>query len=234
MAVGGVELFQPIEDPDFAWDVTDEFSTIDSGTERGHRFTRARRDRKLRVWRLRWENIPGIEKDYIRAFFEFHLGAALHFCWDLPFADLFTPGPAFFGGSLAQGTGGTLADGTYNVRYTFENTAGETLASPRQQLVIAAGGGTAAIDFTMPPRLPADATLFGIYASLDPAVETKQTTNANPGSVESLTSLAAGGALPTVNAMQGQPLINSEDRPRYKDIAANTWLIEVIFRELLV
>jgi hypothetical protein len=228
------ELFAPIEAPDFTWDVTDEFSTIESDSDRGHRITRARRDRKLRAWRLRWENIPTVEKAYIRAFLEYHLGAAVSFLWDIPDPALYTDGPAFFPtGLLAQGTGGALADGTYNVRYTFENTNGETLASPREQLVISGGGGTAAIDFTMPPRLPADATLFGIYASLDPAVETKQTTSANPGAVVSLGSLPPGAALPVANAMQGQPLVNASDRPRFGEVAANVWICQVVFRELL-
>lgn len=228
------ELFVPIEAPDFSWDVTDTFSTIESDSDRGHRITRARRDRKLRMWKMRWENIPTEELRYLRGFFEFHLGAAVEFLFDLFTSDLFTPGPPFFPMNLlAQGTGGSLADGTYNVRYTFENTNGETLASPREQLVISGGGGTAAIDFTMPPRLPADAEEFGIYAALDPGTETKQTTSPNPGAVISLGSLPAGAALPTVNAMQGQPLVNINDRPKYKEVAAQTWLVEVFFRELL-
>lgn len=229
-----VELFDPPINPSFAWDVTDRFSTIENQPERGHRITRPRRDRKLRAWNLRWENADQATADYLRAFAEYHLGAAVGFNYDLPCVDLYTPGPAFFPtGLLAQGTGGSLADGTYNVRYTFENGNGETVAAPREQLVIAAGGGTAAIDFTMPPRLPADATLFGIYASLDPAVETKQTTNSNPGSVESITSLIAGAALPTANGMQGRVLANFTDTPRPRLVAAGIWVVEIIILELL-
>jgi len=100
-------------------------------------------------------------------------------------------------------------------------------------LVIAAGGGTASIVWTMPPRLPSDATLFGLYTSLDPAVETKQTTNANPNSVETITALASTGALPTVNAMQGRLTATFTDQPRYRLVASGVWVAELTILELL-
>ena len=128
--------FEPLCDPSFAWDVTDTYSTIQDVSSRGHRTTRPRRNIKLRSWEFQWINQTNAEKAYIRAFAEYHLGAAVAFCYPLPYSNLYTDGPAFNALTLAQSTGGSLADATYDVQYTFENTNGETLASPIQQIVI--------------------------------------------------------------------------------------------------
>lgn len=228
------QLFVPPLNPSFAWEVEDKFSTIRNESQTGHRVTRARRDRKLRNYVLRWENANQATLEYLRAFVEFHLGEAVSFEYDLPCVDLYTPKPAFFAGTLAQGTGGSLADATYDVQYTFENTNGETEASPIQQIVIAAGGGTATIDFTLPPRLPADATLFGVYAETNPTAPKKQGTSGNPGAVFTISSIAAGAALPTVNAMQGRILATFTDEPRYKLVSAGVWVVELNVLEVLV
>lgn len=230
------ELFVPPTNPSFVWNVTDKFSTNEFESNIGHRTSRARRDRKLRIWQLQWLNAPQGDLDYLRAFFEFHLGGALAFCWELPDASLFTPGPAFSAMTAVQGPNtGSLADGTYDLQYTFGNgtLAAETLASPVQQVVVAAGGGSGSIDVTMPPRLPADADRFGFYVELNPTAPVREREVTVPGSTFALNALAGSQALPTVNQMQATPLVNLTDEPVYDRVSASIWVVTVLFRELL-
>jgi len=231
------ELFVPPSNPSFVWNVTDQFSTIESGGDRGHRMTRARRDRKLRTWRLQWINCPQGDLDYLRAFFEYHLGAAVAFSWALPHRRVYTPGPAFFGATAVQGTSGSLADGVIDIAYSFGNGAlsSETLISPIFQLTITGGSGTARVEFTAPPRFPADAESIGIYM-VEGAGGTlsRQAQPTTPGGTSFYPTISTGGqAIPPFNQMQGTPLVNIVDEPEYDMVAADVWVVTAVFRELL-
>jgi hypothetical protein len=225
------DTFAPPENPHFVFEVTDRFSTIVDPFERGHRATRARQDRQYRAWVLRWTQTDQATFDYIRAFIEFHLGGAVPFDWPLPTPAVYTPRPhAFQGSLLAAASGGSLATGTYTVRYTFANPAGETQASPSSSVAVTGPSGK--ITVTAPPRFPADCTKIAVYAALSPAAETKQGEITQPSGTLDITSLAAGAALPTANGMQGTPRVTTDDRPRYRDVAAGVWEIELHFDEL--
>lgn len=230
-----VQVFAPSRNPSFVWNVTDKFSTIEQESDRGHRATRARRDRKLRVWQLQWINAPQAELDYLRAFFEFHLGAAEHFCWDLPSPRVFTPRPAFFGGSLAAGDGGSggLSDGTFDVVYSFNNTNGETQESPIRQITLAAATATQFITVTAPPRFPADCEDVRVFAEAAATLGKFQGVISSPGGTFQIDAIAAGANPSLVNAMLGQPLVNVTDEPVYDMVAADVWVVTVLFRELL-
>lgn len=226
-------VFDPPVNPSFTLPLEDVYSTIVHGSSRGHRGTRARRDRPIREFEMVWVHADQATLDYVRAFIQFHLGGGIAFDWVLPCADLFTPRPATNELTLAQAGGGALADATYDVQYTFENAAGETQASPIKQIVIAAGGGTARIVVTAPPRLPPDATLFGIYAEFAATPATKQGTIANPSGTLNIDAIAAGGALPTVNAMEGTLTVTATDRPRFPLVSAGIFRIELDVTEQL-
>jgi len=227
------DTFVPPENPHFIYDVTDRYSTIVDPFERGHRATRARQDRKFRAWVLRWASTDQATHDYIEGFIEFHLGGAIAFDWPLPTPSTYTSRPhAFQGSLLASASGGSLASGTYTVRYTFANTVGETQPSPSSSVVVT--GPTGKITVTAPPRFPADCTKIGVYAALSPAAETKQGEISQVSGTLDITSLAAGAALPTANGMRGTPRVLTDDRPRYREIAAGVWDIELHFDELPV
>lgn len=227
------DTFAPPENPQFVFDVTDRYSTIVDPFERGHRATRARQDRQFRMWQLRWVHTDQANLDYIRAFIEFHLGGAIAFDWALPTPAVYTPRPhAFQGTLLAAASGGSLATGTYTVRYTFQNSAGQTQASPSSSVAVT--GPTGQITVTAPPRFPADCTKISVYAALSPAAETKQGEITQVSGTLVITSVAAGAALPTVNGMQGTPRVITDDRPNYTELAAGVWGIELTLEELPV
>lgn len=230
-----VQLFDPPSNPSFVWNVTDRFSTIETQGDRGHRLTRARRDRKLRTWQLQWVNAPQLDLDYLRGFFEFHLGAAVAFCWDLPSPRVFTPRPPFFGGSLAAGDGGSgaLSDGTFDVAYAFNNANGETQESPIQQIVLSAATATQFITVTAPPRFPADCVDVRVFAEAAATLGKFQGVISSPAGTFQIDSIAAGANPSLVNAMQGQPMVNITDEPVYDLVAADVWQVTVLFRELL-
>ena len=48
---------------------------------------------------------------------------------------------------------------------------------------------------------------------------------ATPGGTLNITSIAAGAALPTANAMQGIPRVNGTDQPSYTETSAGVWQI---------
>lgn len=227
------EVFAPPVNPSFTLPLEDVYSTIVHPSSRGHRGTRPRRDRPIREFEMVWVHADQATLDYVRAFFQFHLGGAIAFDWVLPCATLFTPRPAFNALTLAQAAGGTIADGTYDYQYTFENTAGETQASPIQQVVVAGGGGTAAINVTSPPRFPPDTNRVRIYAALTPAAATAQFFIATPATLVPHFTIVAGTALPTANAMAGTVTLTATDRPRWALVSAGIWRIEVPVTEQL-
>lgn len=230
-----IERFDPPFNPSWAWDVTDEFSTIVHPSMYGHVETRARRDRKLRRWRLLWVHADLATAHYLRAFFEQHLGGVRTFDWVLPDSSLFTPGPAVNELVLAQGAGGGIADATYDVAYQYNNgLGGETLASPIKNITVAAGSGIATILVTVPGRLPADALNFEIFAEVTGSPMTLQGSIANPNGTFTISSILNLGPLTTGNNMAGIPLVRGSDRPRFREVAAGVWRIEVDFEEVLL
>ncbi len=55
----------------------------------------------------------------------------------------------------------------------------------------------------------------------------------SPGGTLVINSIAGGANPSLVNAMQGQPLIHVTDKPVYDKVAADVWVVTVLFRELL-
>lgn len=227
-------LFDPPFNPSFVFVVGDEYSTIRDLTDRGNRQTRARRSRKLRRWRLRWEGADQATLDYIRAWVEFHLGEALTFTWEIPCPDLFTNPPVFNAATLLAGDpGGALSDGTFDVVYSFNNAQGETQASPILQVTLSAGTATQIITVTAPPRFPADTDDIRVFANVTASTPQFQGVIANPSDTLVITTIAAGANPVSVNGMQGIPTVTASDTPRFSLVAKGVWAIEVDLLEVL-
>lgn len=107
--------------------------------------------------------------------------------------------------TLAQGTGGSLADGTYKVETTYTNAYGETFASAISTIVITGGGGTATIQVTSPAAAltgyPAVATGYNAYISQAGGSTLSKQNGGTPVAIgtpytQSTTPTTGGGALP--------------------------------------
>lgn len=112
--------------------------------------------------------------------------------------------------SLTKAAAATpLAAGTYNVRVSALNAGGEGLAAARQQIVLVAGDK---ITVTVTNR--AGDTQYGIYISVDPAVETRQALVAKSGGATTVydqtVALVSGAALPTTPDVAQNEIFRSE------------------------
>lgn len=100
-------------------------------------------------------------------------------------------------------TGGSLAAGTYNVRVSYVNPAGESLATNNATQVTT--GATSTITITSPVAL-GDATGYNVYAGT--GTPTKQGATTPLGTNVTLTAVAGGAALPVSNTANA-PVNNS-------------------------
>ena len=95
--------------------------------------------------------------------------------------------------------GGTVADGTYQVRVTYVNAAGESLASTAGS-VTAAGGGTSTLTIPSPRRQPGATGWFGYCTQAGGATFTRQQAPGSPTAIGTPLVLTApptsGGAAP--------------------------------------
>lgn len=92
-------------------------------------------------------------------------------------------------------TGGTVAAGTYNVRITYVNPTGETLASVSTPITTT--GTTSTITVTSPAAL-GDATQYKVYMGTGTPTLQGAATNIGTNFVQS-TAVGAGAALPATN-----------------------------------
>ena len=119
---------------------------------------------------------------------------------------------------LASNLGsGTLAAGTYFVRYTWSNATGESQPSAERSLTLSSAG---TLIVQAPVNVPTAATSTKVYISATSGAETLQgsvaVANGVIGGNYSQTSpLAAGAAMPTSNTSVCQIRFNDELQPSY-------------------
>jgi hypothetical protein len=113
--------------------------------------------------------------------------------------------PAPSGLALLQGTGGTLANGTYAYQVTAVNPNGETTALAPTTIVVAAGGGTATVKLTWKPV--ADDCTYKVYGRISGSIGLLATVGPfdvpNPPAYTDPGSPAPGAAPPVSNTTGG-------------------------------
>ncbi|HWZ44009.1 MAG TPA: hypothetical protein VNW97_11055 [Candidatus Saccharimonadales bacterium] len=112
---------------------------------------------------------------------------------------------------------GSLAGGTYYVRYTWANATGESQASAERSQTL---GSTGTLVVQAPVNVPATAASMRIYIGVAAGAESFQgsvpVTNGTLASAyNQATSLGAGAALPASNSSLCQVRFNDELQPSY-------------------
>jgi hypothetical protein len=109
--------------------------------------------------------------------------------------------PAPIGAALTQGTGGTLANGTYGYQVTAVNTNGETTPCTQVNITVALGAGIASVIVTW--DYEGDATHFKIYGRVNGSLGLIGTTAAGVTTFTDLGSVSPGASPPSQNTTGG-------------------------------
>lgn len=122
---------------------------------------------------------------------------------------------------LGQSAGGTLAATTYYVKYTYNNSYGESMPSAETSLAVSLNN---VLTVNSPGniyggRCPGNLTTYNVYVSTSSGTETKQVTGeaCNTTWTEPTTGLIAGSALPTANTAYGAFLTASSTYGPYSE-----------------